>query len=161
MKCQQAEKLIISLSELNEKERRELDNHLSQCPKCIKFKKQFEILHRKIGEEKFLTPSESLQQQTKMRCHQEMSSQSVAAGSTDGEKAPLEIPLFARITLTILIALLLSWGVPVLKDYIEKDVLTGETIYLFIMLIQNILALMFAPILLRFLKLKRQSLHYT
>jgi hypothetical protein len=161
MKCQQAEKSIISLNELNEKEGRELNNHLSQCPKCVNFKKKYEILHKKIEKEKFLTPSEILQQQTRMLCLQEMSGQSSAAVPTNGEKLPVEIPLFARITLTILIALLLSWGVPVLRNYIEKDILTGETIYLFIILAQNILALMFAPILLRFFKLKRQALNYT
>jgi len=74
MKCQQAEKLIVNLPQvdLDETTRHDLDFHLSRCPKCVNFKKNYEVLLKRMNDAKILAPSEVLERRTKMLCHKEI-----------------------------------------------------------------------------------------
>ena len=135
-------------------------SHLSQCSKCSSFQERYNSLRSELLNLETPSPSEKLEQQTKALCFDELLKQDEVISFADQNIKENETPLTLWVAFIVLIGLTLIWAFPVLKDYVEDYVVTNHTIYLLMIVIQNILALMFAPILLRTLRLKKITFNY-
>ena len=162
MKCKRVEKLIIEeiQSGLNAKLKSKFEAHLFQCTKCLSFKERYNSLRSGLLNLETPSPSEKLEEQTKALCFDELLKQDEIISFADQKSTANETPLTVWVAFIVLIGLTLIWAFPVLKDYVNDYVVTNHTIYLVMIVIQNILALMFAPILLRSLRLKKITFNY-
>ena len=151
MKCKQVEQILIeqNVSKLDPETRSKFELHLSQCPQCLNFKESYGGL--RVGLQKFQTPhpSEKLVEQTKALCHDELLKTEVEFSIADQKSTANETPLTVWIAFTVLLGLFLIWALPVLKDYVENQVVTKYTIYLIMIVVQNVIALIYAPVLFR------------
>jgi uncharacterized membrane protein len=162
MKCKQAEKIIIEeiQNKLDVNTKSKFESHLFQCPKCLNFKENHNDL--RLGLKKLQTPSPSgkLVEQTKTLCYEKLLRQDESLTIADQKSKANETPLTVWIAFTVLLGLFLFWALPVLKDYVEDQVVTKNTIYLLMIVIQNVIALIYAPVLFRIFKLKKLSINY-
>ena len=157
MKCYQVEKILIEdiQGELEEKTKFEFEAHFSQCLKCLSFKEHNHGLRSGVKKLDTLSPSVKLEEETKALCHDELLERRRVVLFADQKNTSTETPLIVLIAFVLLIGLTLIWAFPVLKDYMEEQVVTKYSIYLLIIVIQNILALICAPILFHIFKLKK------
>ena len=162
MKCKQAEKIIIEeiQNELDINTKLKIESHLFQCSKCLSFKENYNDLQ--LGLKKLQTPSPSgkLVEQTKTLCYEKLLRQEESMTMVDQKSTANETPLKVWIAFTVLLGLFLIWALPVLKDYVKDQVVTKYTIYLLMIVVQNVIALIYAPVLFRIFKLKKLSLNY-
>lgn len=130
MKCKQAEKLIIEISqaELNLEIKAELDAHLLNCPKCAGFSENLNMIHQSIDKIKAPESSIKLLDKTTALCLSEIIEQSAAFSFASYYQAILRTPKFVRIALGAMLILTIIWAVPVLKDVINSQTFTYQSI---------------------------------
>ena len=156
MKCKQAEKLIIELSQtwLDPAIKAELDAHVFDCPKCSSFREKFHTIHRGIDEIKHPDPSIVLLDRTIALCHDELIEQDEIYVVEKYHPEAIQIPKFVWYAFGMLLILTVAWAVPVLKEVLKSQTITRQGIMVVTVIIQNLMMLIFSPVLLRWLKLK-------
>jgi len=162
MRCKQVEKIIIeeAQKELETNTKLSFEAHLTKCEKCLSFVERYNGL--RLGLKKLKTPStsEKLVEGTKMLCYDELKNQNGLISFAAKKSRENETPLMVWFALLVLLGLTLIWAFPVLKDYVEEQLVTKHTIYLVMIVVQNILTLIYAPVLFRIFKVKKLSIHY-
>ena len=156
MKCKQAEKLIIELSQtgLDPAIKAELDAHVFDCPKCTSFREKLHTIHRGIDEIKHPDPSIVLLDRTIALCHDELIEQDEIYVVEKYHPEAIQIPKFVWYAFGMLLILTVAWAVPVLKEVLKSQTITRQGIMVVTVIIQNLMMLIFSPVLLRWLKLK-------
>lgn len=156
MKCNQAEKLIIELSatRLDPAIKAELDAHVFDCPKCTSFREKLHKIQQSIGKIKHPDPSNELLDRTIALCHDELVEQGEIYGFAKYHPEGIRIPKFVWYAFGILLILTAGWAVPVLREVVKSRTVTQQAIMVLTVIIQNLLMLIFSPVLLRRLKLK-------
>lgn len=159
MKCKQAEKLIIEWSQtgLDPLNKAKLDAHILSCPKCSSFSEHLYKIHRGINKMKAPEPSMKLLEKTSALCHRELMRQSRVFSFENSRQLTAKTPKLIWTALGASLVLIIVWAFPILKEFVNEQIITQRTIYVITIIIQNILMLFFAPVLLRSMKLK---LHY-
>jgi len=162
MKCKQVEKIILedAQKELQAKTKLSFEAHLTKCDKCLRFVKHYNGLRLGLKKLKTPSPSEKLVEGTKMLCYEKLLKEKEVISLTAQKSSQNEAPLTVWIAFILLVGLTLIWAFPVLKDYVEDQLITKHTVYLLMIVVQNILALIFAPILLRIFKFKKMAHRY-
>lgn len=149
MKCKQVEiaivdsfeeKSVVSLSD-------DVKNHIKQCDNCDEFfkyyrqlKVEFEVLPQPM-------PAENLTENTLSRCHDELTLTENVAKSQQTREA--KTPLFIWFLFGFVILMIFFWAIPVLRDYAHEQVVSNNLIWLTVLITQNLLILMFSPVLFR------------
>ena len=156
MKCKQAEKLIIELSQtgLDPAIKAELDAHVLDCSKCSSFMEKLHTIHRGIDEIKHPDPSIVLLDRTIALCHDELIEQDEIYIVEKYHPEAIQIPKFVWYAFGMLLILTVAWAVPVLKEVLKSQTITRQGIMVVTVIIQNLMMLIFSPVLLRWLKLK-------
>lgn len=161
MRCKQAEQLIIASSDttLEPKIRTKLDIHVSGCAKCAGFQKDLAEILTHLHRLPARVPADLLSEPTRAQCHAELSRQneSVAqAGNDTMSETASRWLLMALIGLAVLTAIV---AVPIVSDFLRHYSIPNYAIIGAIVLIQNVLMLLFAPVLLRLKILKELPDH--
>ncbi len=162
MKCKQVEKIIVEefQSDLDKTIKLKLEDHLSGCSNCMSFKENYYSLRLRVKKIETPSPSEEVTEQTKTLCYDEFLRQKEIILFADQKRQENETPLMVWFAFLVLLGLTLIWAFPVLKDYVEEQLVTKHTIYLVMIVVQNILALIYAPVLFRIFKVKKLSINY-
>lgn len=161
MNCKQAEQLIIDSTEieLDPKTKNELDIHILTCPKCLSFRVDFQAIRLRLKRIPMPTPSSQLLEKTMERCHTELIKQDEALVLGRIHAIPVTTPRWILIALAGLVVLSIITALPGLTDFIKNHSVSNYIIIAAIILIQNIIMLLFTPILLRLKALKNISDH--
>ncbi len=162
MRCKQAEKLIIVLSqtELSPTIMAELDAHVFNCPKCSSFKEKLQWIHLEIHQIKTPEPSKELLEKTSALCHDELIEQSEMYVFENYRPCAIRIPKFIWVAFATLFLLTIAWAVPVIREVIKSQIITRQAIIVMLIIIQNLMMLIFSPVLLRTLKLKSCNINF-
>ena len=162
MKCNQAEKLIIEFSQtgLDPAIKAELDAHVLDCTKCASFREMLHKILKGIGEIKHPDPSKLLLEKTIALCHDELIGQDKIYVVEKYHPEMIKIPKFVWIAFGALLILTIAWAVPVIKEAVKYQVFTRQAIIVIIMIIQNLMMLIFSPVLLRRLSLKSFDINF-
>ncbi len=151
MNCKQVEQLIIESTEieLDPKTKRELEIHILTCPKCLGFREHFEKIRLSLNRIPMPTPSSQLLEKTMDQCHAELIKQDEAfvLGGIPVKRA--NTPGWILVALAGLVVLSIITALPGLRDFIKDHPVSNFTIIVAIILIQNIIMLLFTPILFR------------
>jgi len=155
MKCKQAEKLIIELFEsgLDPAIKAELDAHVLDCTKCASFREKLHKIHQAMGAIKHPDPSEILLDRTMALCHDELIKQDKIYVVEKYHPEAVRVPKFVWYAFGMLLILTVAWAIPVLKEVVKSQVITRQAIMVFTVIVQNLMMLIFSPVLLRKLKL--------
>lgn len=160
MKCKDIERLIIYSSEedLSSKELSEIEQHVSECSRCVRFQEELEKIRLCLEEMPTLEPPTELAKQTQLMCHAKLETLPVHAKKNAGQALLTRIPKPIWIALFSLIALTLIWTFSLVEDFKIGQPLSFQTIAVLFLMIQNAAMLFFAPILIRMYRVKNQGL---
>lgn len=160
MRCKDIEHLIIDLSEkdLSPEELSALEQHIANCTHCARFQDDLNKIRMCIKTIPLLHPSPDLVKKTRMRCYAEISPQNATTTEIAPQTSSDPIPILLWAALFSLILLTVIVVVPALKDIILNKPLSFPSAAVLTLMIQNAVMLVFAPILLRKLRWKKQDL---
>lgn len=153
MKCKQAEKLIINSQEMNASKKIELENHLKSCPNCSNFMKRFNSITNGSKRLTTIEPSDLLVQTTVEYCHSELSQKNQVVSIFVQSKIPTPTFIWAAIIAILTVSII--WFFPILKDFLQKNIIYDQTVWIFVIIIQNIIMLLFSPLIINKLKPKQ------
>jgi hypothetical protein len=157
MKCKQAELLIIDSNEKDFKEivKLELENHIRSCHSCATFVKKINSIRTNPKRLINVEPSDSLIESTLELCHLELKQKDQIVTSLPRPK--LTTPNYIWATIIAIVTFSIIWFFPVLKKLIQENIISDHTIWFFVIIIQNIIMLLFAPIIFKKTRQKQQS----
>ena len=151
MKCQDAQRLMLDgLEGMTDKEFvSALEDHLRRCPRCVRFRSDYEGIRRSLKGRALPKPPLDLVERTMVLCLAELD-----ASESNQETGRIEIraadpPRFIWAAFALLTALTLIFVVPRIEDINLNETLTFETALTFALLGQNAVMLFFAPVLIR------------
>lgn len=162
MKCKQAEKLIIEVAQtkLDPKIKAGLDAHVLNCPKCSSFREKLQWIHQEIHQIKTPGPSKELLEKTNALCHDELIEQSEMYVFEKDRPNAIRIPKFVWIAFASLFVLTIAWAVPVISEAMKFQIITRQAIIVMLIIVQNLMMLIFSPVLLRTMKLKSCNINF-
>ena len=160
MKCKDIERLIIYSSEedLSYEELSGIEQHVSECSKCVCFQDELEKIRLCLEEVITLEPSTELVKKTQLICHAKMKTLPVPAKRNSAQALLIRIPKPIWIALFSLVALTLIWTFSLAEDFNVGQPLSFQTMAVLFLMIQNAAMLFFAPILIRKYRVKNQGL---
>lgn len=158
MKCRDIQNLLVNYheSEMTETMNTKLKNHLSACKNCRKFQKNLNKLHLGLKSIPYPSPPDKLVRQTMNRCHAILRSNILRKHVKGVSK--LSLPMGFRILSLVSIVLTVIWITDVLSQYDLDQSLTFESVLVFRILIQNSLMLIFSPLLIYLVQLRKNRM---
>ncbi len=160
MRCKDIERLIIDSSDrdLSQEELSTIEKHVARCALCVRFQDDFEKIRMgvKTIPQPILPPD--LAQKTRRRCQAEISQQPVAATKIAKLIPSDPIPKYVWAVLLPLILLTVFVLAPTLKVVRLYQTLTFASAAALTIIIQNAVMLLFAPILIRRRRWKKQNI---
>ncbi len=160
MRCKDIERLIIDSSDedLSSEELSAIEKHITHCALCACFRDDLEKIRMgvKTMPQPVLPPD--LAQKTRLRCQAEMSRRPAAATKIAKLIPPDPIPKYVWAVLLPLILLTVFVIAPTLKEIRLDQTLTFASVVAFTIIIQNAVMLLFAPILIRRRRWKKQDI---
>jgi len=156
MKCKQVENLIIDADEetFNERVKSDLENHIRSCSSCANLVKNIKSIRDNEKRLTTIEPSSSLVKDTLELCHLELNQKDQVVTSFSQSK--LEAPNFIWATIIAIVIFSIIWFFPVLKELIKENIISDHTIWIFVIIVQNIIMLLFAPLIFNKIKQKQQ-----
>lgn len=160
MKCKNIERLIIYSSEedLSSEELSEIEQHVSECSRCVRFREELEKIRLCLEEVTTLEPSTELVKKTQLMCHAKMKTLPAYAKKNSAQALLTRIPKPIWIALFSLVVLTLIWTFSFVEDFNIGQPLSFQTMAVLFLMIQNAAMLFFAPILIRMYRVKNQGL---
>lgn len=160
MKCKDIERLIIYSSEedLSSEELSEIEHHVSECSRCVRFREDLGKIRLCLEEMTILNPPTELAKQTQLMCHAKMKTLPVHAKRNATQALLTRIPKPIWIALFSLVALTLIGTFSLVEDFKIGQPLSFQTTAFLFLMIQNAAMLFFAPILIRKYRVKNQDL---
>ena len=157
MKCKQVENLIIDADgeTYNERSQLELENHIRSCPSCTTFVKNINSIRTNPKILVNVEPSDPLVESTLECCHMELKQKEQIISSRSGPK--LTTPNYIWASIIAIVTFSIIWFFPILKELVQENIISDHTIWFFIIIIQNIIMLLFAPIIFKKIRQKQQS----
>jgi len=160
MRCKDIERLIIDSSDedLSLEELGKIEKHVAHCALCARFQDHLEKIRMgvKAMPQPVLPPG--LAQKTRVRCHAEISRRPAAASKITRLIPSEPIPKYVWAALLPLILLTVFVIVPVFKEIRLDQALTFTSVVALTIIIQNAVMLLFAPILIRRRRGKKQDI---
>jgi hypothetical protein len=159
MRCKDIQRLIIDSSDedLSSEELRAIDKHVAHCALCARFRDDLEKIRIEVKKMPDPALPPDLAQKTRLRCYAEISRQPAAAPKIAGLIPSDPIPKYIWAVLLPLILLTLIIIVPVFKEIRLDQTLTFTSVVALTIIIQNAAMLLFAPILIRRHRWKKQD----
>ena len=160
MRCKDIERLIIESSDedLSLEELSTIEKHVARCALCARFQDELEKIRMgvKTIPQPLLPPD--LAQKTRRRCQAEISRQ-FAAASKIAKLIPSDpIPKYVWAALLPIILLTVLVIIPELIEIRLDQTLKFTSVAAFTIIIQNAVMLLFAPILIRRRRWKKQDI---
>lgn len=151
MRCKAIEKILLedASEKISPTMQAELAAHLATCEKCAAFKHGLKSIHVAIPEIKSRTPELTLETMTRQACHREMSLREIPAFYRPPKSELLPIPIFLWIGLELLLIISTIWSGSVINLSLNQSTLSFQLILVLVMIFQNILMLVFTPLLLK------------
>ncbi len=160
MRCKDIERLIIDSSDedLSQEELSAIEKHVARCTLCTRFQDDFEKIRMDVKTipQPVLPPD--LAQKTRRRCQAEISQQHAAASKIAKLISSDPIPKYVWAALLPLIILTVFALAPTLKEIRLDQTLTFASAAALTIIIQNAVMLLFAPILIRRRRWKKQDM---
>jgi anti-sigma factor RsiW len=160
MRCKDIERLIIESSDedLSLEELSAIEKHIARCALCAHFQDDLEKIRMgvKTMPQPILPPD--LAQKTRLRCQAEISRQPAAASKIAKLIPSDPIPKYVWAALLPLILLTVLVLAPTLKEIRLDQTLTFASAAALTIIIQNAVTLLFAPILIRRRRWKKQDI---
>ncbi len=160
MRCKDIERLIIDSSDkdLSLEELSTIEKHVAHCTFCAGFQDELEKIRMgvKTIPQPVLPPD--LAQKTRLRCQAEISRRPAAASKIARLIPSDSIPKYVWAALLPLILLTVFVLAPALKEIRLDQTLTFASVVAFTIIIQNAVMLLFAPILIRRHRWKKQDI---
>lgn len=160
MKCKECERLILeSYSEgLNEETKEEVERHMKGCERCARLEEEMAGIRNAFLRQCRPVLPQDLDEKTYQLCRAEMTSRQ-REGQVFGGKVWLKsIPFSIKAAFISLIVLTVIWTVPLLRELKLEESLSVAAIILMSLIFQNTVMLIFSPLLLRRLRMKRARL---
>jgi hypothetical protein len=160
MRCKDIERLIIDSSDedLSTEELSTIEKHIAHCALCARFQDEFEKIRMGIKSIPQPVLSPDLAQKTRLRCQAEISQQPAAATKIAKLSPSDPIPKYVWAVLLPLILLTVFVLAPTLKGIRLDQTLTFTSVVALTIIIQNAVMLLFAPILIRRRRWKKQDI---
>lgn len=157
MRCQDFERLMLELGEreLLREERLALDEHLETCPGCAAFRSFRGDIRRYLQEAAGPALSDELSDSVRLRCRAELDSLSRTPAGQDSGRRPAAVPWPIWAALLVLTGLTVLFLIPGLEEFRQSQELTLGTVLVLLVILQNALMLLCAPLLMRRGRLSR------
>jgi len=151
MQCQDLERLMLESGEreLLREERRAVDEHLETCPDCAAFRGFWGGLRSCLREAAGPTLSVELADNVRLRCHAELDSLSRGRAGRGFGRRPAAVPWPILAALLVLTGLTIVFLIPGLEEFRQSQKLTLGTALVLLVILQNALMLVAAPLLMR------------
>ena len=151
MRCQDFERLMLESSEreLVREERRALEEHLETCPVCAAFRDFLGGLRSSLRDAPGPALSTEFSDSVRLRCRAELDSLSRSRAGQDFGRRPAAVPWPIWAALAILTGLTLYFLIPGLEEFRQGQKLTLATALVLLVILQNALMLVAAPLLMR------------
>ena len=149
MRCRDVERLIIGTSkpEPGAEDRLAVEDHVKQCSKCADLLCDWQDLQGNLKSTTGPHVSAELDERVRALCHAELDSLPVRhIGS--GFRITPKIPWFVYAALAVLAFLTVVVLAPGAEALFRTYKITSETTLAFVLILQNVLMLFFAPIVL-------------
>ncbi len=159
MRCKDIERLIIDSSDedLSLEQLSAIEGHVAHCALCTRFQDDLEKI--RIGIKAMPQPvvAPDLAQKTRVRCHAEMSRRPAAYSKIARLIRSDPIPKYVWAAILPIILLTVFVTVPAFKEIRLDQTLTFTSVVALTIIIQNAVMLLFAPILIRRRRWKKQD----
>ena len=152
MKCKDIETLIIESSgEFRDLDEREtVFSHIEQCRRCSRLKEEMENMRSHLQQDTKPNLPEDLDKATYLKCLNELHSLQNNKKKSGLQQQIHSIPIYMKIVFVSLLVLTVFWIFPIFKDFgLAGDSLSVPTIFGLFWIIQNVMMLLFAPLLIR------------
>ena len=152
MRCQDFERLMLEAKEREplREERIALEKHLEDCPACARFGAFWEGLQKTgLGNLPRIELSAEFSEKTRLRCRAELDSLAFRPGTLKPERRPGAPPWPILAALLVLTGLTVIFLIPSVEAFFKTQRVTVEAILVFVVVLQNAMMLLFAPVLLR------------
>lgn len=159
MRCQDVERLILEASEreLSAEDELAVEQHLAKCVGCAGFAGFWKELHAASQEQALPKLAPQLEERVRLRCRVELKAELKSRlrpeplpplyPAPSRPSAPVPWPVWAA--LAVLTVLTLSFLIPGIEEFLQEQKFSALSILLFVLLLQNALALFFIPLLMR------------
>ncbi len=151
MQCHELEKLVLGLTagKSDPRVQTEMQAHLANCPKCSQFYQNYIHLQQQIKSQlSILTPA-SLVQKTVAVCHQELDRVPLASAFRPMATVQWWLPRVITVILWLITMLGLLWILPVISNLVQNTRLTWQVCGLIGVILQNLITLLFLPVILK------------
>lgn len=152
MKCKDIERLVIASSG-ESPDSKQLDAvrlHVQHCVKCSRLKADIENLRSLLQQKSNPVLPEDLDKKTYQKCLSEIQSLQKNKQRADFQQYMQSIPIHMKVVFISLLVLTVFWIFPIFKDFgLAGESLSVSTIIGLFWIIQNMMMLLFAPLLIR------------
>ncbi|MBN1164085.1 MAG: hypothetical protein JXB45_05880 [Candidatus Krumholzibacteriota bacterium] len=133
----------------------EICRHLSGCPECARFRDDLVFLRGAIADSPAASPPPLLLQETRRLCLQRIAAARSGRERLQNEFRFLSLPFCAGGALLSLLALTIFLILSVAGEYRTDQVISSPALFLFCLLLQNLVMLFFAPLLIYRYRIRR------
>jgi anti-sigma factor RsiW len=149
MRCQDIERLILETRELTPAERAAVEAHLAQCAKCAGLADFWRNLHGHLAQAGGPGLPEDLEAGVRLAGHAAVRSLYEDQAVPDRPERREPVPSFIWLAFTAIVLLTLALFIPGLQGLAENQKMTLGAALALILVLQNALTLLFAPVVLR------------
>jgi anti-sigma factor RsiW len=151
MRCQDLERLILESTEreLNQEERLSLEKHLSQCKSCAAFREFFEDLRHSLQKSPAPGLPSDLEEKVRFACHTELLARTGGQTKPAASRPSASIPWLVWAALAALTVMTALFLIPAVQELWQNQQLSLKATFALILLLQNIVALLIVPVLIR------------
>lgn len=149
MRCQDVERLILEERILGPEERAKVDAHLADCARCSDWRELWGALRERIPKMPKPELPSGLAERVRLAAHAEILSQSRGEALLARKGTRPAVPGFIWAAFAAVTVLTLGFFIPGVQDFVENQKLTLGTALVLLLIVQNTLTLLFAPVVLR------------
>lgn len=149
MKCKKVKLLIVSgdFNNLSFKDKQLVNDHIRQCPSCLKIREDLELIQRSVKTWKDPVLPGNIERTTRKRCMDELGSHQPVSKNIIVPALNIKIPrmiLVALFVQTLITAVLIS---TFSGEHLFSGSLSSRTIFTLVLIFQNTLMLFLSPLL--------------
>lgn len=155
MNCKQLKKLLIDNAEdIKSGKDAEVEAHVSTCTECEQFYSSLMSIRDSVNNAKYPVLPNKLANKTLNQCHKKLLLKKNKNFTSQLWVNYHMVPQIVWIAIAIVIVLTISWVFPRIAEAVKNQNFTYYTGWIVILLIQNIVMLIFTPLLLHQFKVK-------
>lgn len=150
MRCPLVENILIEvIFEQSDAMPVQVQEHLEHCPRCRQLAEDLQKLRREAASLAAISAPEAMAGSVLKRCRSEL-----RAGIPP---FPARVPVWILVCAGLLFLLTVLWAYPVLKDLVAEETVNHGTAFLLTLLAQNMIMLLFSPLVIRIFRNRAYS----